>query len=249
MNRLASSPPSKPSWHPLIPTPPPHSVGAVLAPEPIRAAIAAPLATFLPVHYESGYAYPLLVWLHNSGESEQHLSQVMQHLSTQNYVAVAPRAPQENQPCGTDGFNWVQHPEAIAEAEEAVDEAIASAEERFHVHPDRIFLIGHGEGGSMALRLALQSPRRFAGVASIGGSLPRFHQPFRNINQLRHLPFFLASSRECRQYSEVDVCRDLKLLHAAGCSVALRQYPGADDLTTTMLSDINGWVMDHVCGP
>jgi hypothetical protein len=37
-------------------------------------------------------------------------------------------------------------------------------------------------------------------------------------------------------------------MHAAGCTVALRQYPGGDDLTTGMLSDLNHWLMELVCG-
>ena len=34
---------------------------------------------------------------------------------------------------------------------------------------------------------------------------------------------------------------------AAGCTVALRQYPCGDDLTTTMLADLNRWIMEVVC--
>jgi hypothetical protein len=40
----------------------------------------------------------------------------------------------------------------------------------------------------------------------------------------------------------------LRLLHSAGCTVALRQYPGGDELTTGMLADINRWMMERVCG-
>jgi hypothetical protein len=44
------------------------------------------------------------------------------------------------------------------------------------------------------------------------------------------------------------VCSDLRLLHSAGCTVALRQYPGDDELTTSMLSDLDRWLMESVCG-
>ncbi|MGI9456562.1 MAG: alpha/beta hydrolase, partial [Aeoliella sp.] len=249
MNRLAPPTSAKTNWHSLIPTPPPSAIGGALAPAQIRPAVESPTTTFLPSNYEAGYAYPLLVWLHDSGGNERHLPQVMHHLSTQNYVAVAPRAPRKRQVWGQHdheiaGYEWVQEPNEIADAEQAVDEAVEHAKVSFNVHPDRVFLLGHGQGGSMAMRLALQSPRIYAGVASISGSLPYSHRPLRQINQLRDLPFFIASARECPQYRETDVCRDLKLLHAAGCSVALRQYPGDDDLTTIMLKDVNRWLMD-----
>jgi phospholipase/carboxylesterase len=58
----------------------------------------------------------------------------------------------------------------------------------------------------------------------------------------------LAASRGNRAYPDKQMCSDLRLLHAAGCTVALRQYPGAEDLTSNMLADMNRWLMEIVCG-
>lgn len=245
--RLASSVASSSLWHNLIPSPPDGAGGAILAERTLRRAVDPHIATFLPVSYEPGYAYPLLVWLHNAGCNERHLPQVLKHVSIQNFVAVAPRGTAR---CGDGkvGYTWDQRPEGIASAEEAVDEAIRLAEDRFHIHPQRIFLIGHGAGGTMATRLALHRPRRFAGAATLSGALPTTHRPLRHWNQLRGLPFFLAASRDCQHYTQPEVCQDLRTLHSAGCNVSLRQYPGDDDLTTTMLADVNRWVMERVCG-
>ncbi len=46
-------------------------------------------AVFAPVHYEPGYAYPLLVWLHGCGGDERQLWRLMPLLSLRNYLAVA----------------------------------------------------------------------------------------------------------------------------------------------------------------
>jgi phospholipase/carboxylesterase len=43
------------------------------------------------------------------------------------------------------------------------------------------------------------------------------------------------------------VADDLRLLHSAGFSLSLRQYPGEHDLTTVMLSDLDHWLMERVC--
>ena len=233
--------------HGLIPTPPPSGMTAALAERPIRQAVETPLATFLPTSYEPGYSYPLVIWLHETGHNERHLTQVMQYLSTQNYVSIAPRGPSE---CSAvkRGFRWGQRPQCIAAADDAVNEAVEFAKEQFSIHSQRVFLVGHGSGGTMALRLALQYPERFAGVASLAGPMPRSHSPLKAINKLRQLPIFLAAAREYPAYPEARVCRDLRLLHSAGCSVALRQYPGDDDLTTCMLADVNRWLMGQVCG-
>ena len=88
----------------------------------------------------------------------------------------------------------------------------------------------------MALRLAWNHPHRCAGAASFGGPLPAHGRPLRHVNALRQMPCFLASGRHSEVYPEADVCRDLRLLHAAGCTVALRQYPCGDELTTVMLA-------------
>lgn len=50
-----------------------------------------PHVLFSPVHYESGYAYPLLVWLHGGGSDERQVMKVMPAISMRNYVAVAPQ--------------------------------------------------------------------------------------------------------------------------------------------------------------
>jgi phospholipase/carboxylesterase len=199
------------------------------------------------MHYEERYAYPLIVWLHDSDSNEQELRQVMPLVSMRNYVAVAPRGTSEGSRL-RGRFDWRQSANAIESAHSRIVDCVALAQDRFNVHPERIFLVGRGAGGTMALRTAWSDPDRFAAVAAINGPLPAHSSPMRRVNELRHLPCLLATSRDHAAYPPDHVCRDLKLLHAAGCTVALRQYPGGDDLTSNMLSDLDRWLMELVCG-
>jgi phospholipase/carboxylesterase len=208
--------------------------------------VLAPPATFAPMHYERKYPYPLLVWLHGSSSNEHELRQVMPLVSMRNYVGVAPRGTAPKRQRGR--FGWRQTSDSIELAQERISAAVSVAERKFNVHPNRIFLIGHGSGGTMALRVAWNDPSRFAGVVAINGPLPTRLRPLRRVNELRQLPCFLVTSRDSRRYPTSRVCNDLRLLHAAGCTVALRQYPGSDHLTTKMLSDLDHWLMDLVCG-
>jgi phospholipase/carboxylesterase len=206
-----------------------------------------PHATFAPMHYEADYAYPLLVWLHGTASNEHELRQVMPLVSMRNYVAIAPRGawtdPRHRGRCG-----WRQTSETIEAAELQIAECVALAERRFNINAARIFLVGHGSGGTMALRVAWNEPGRYAGVVAMNGPLPTCLSPLRRVNELRRVPCFLATSRDSRAYPANRVCRDLRLLHAAGCTVALRQYPGGDGLTSKMLSDLDHWLMELVCG-
>jgi phospholipase/carboxylesterase len=100
----------------------------------------------------------------------------------------------------------------------------------------------------MALRTAWREPSKYAGVVAINGPLPTRMSPMRRVNELRHVPCLLTTSRDSQSYPSDQVCQDLRLLHVAGCTVALRQYPGGDDLTSNMLSDLDRWLMELVCG-
>jgi phospholipase/carboxylesterase len=122
------------------------------------------------------------------------------------------------------------------------------AQKRFNVHPKRIFLVGRETGGTMALRVAWNNPNRFAGVGAFHGALPSQLSPLRRVNELRKLPCLLTTSKESVLYPEKVVCNDLRLLHTAVCKVTLRHYPGDDGLTDNMLSDLDSWLMEIVCG-
>lgn len=220
---------------------------ATLAHPRIFHAESAPHATFAPVHYEAGYAYPLVIWLHGPQGTERELRQVMPLVSMRNYVAAAPRGTRSDR-MQHETYQWQQSSDGIEEAESRIFDCIAAAQQRFHIHPQRIFLAGYRCGGTMALRVAWNNPGRFAGVATLGGPLPSELRPLRCVNQLRDVPCFLATSQLSRYYPEERVCRDLRLLHTAGCMVALRHYPCGDELTTAMLSDLDHWLMDQVCG-
>ena len=199
--------------------------------------------TFAPIHYEARYSYPLIVWLHSTAGNERELRRVMPLVSMRNYVAVAPCGRSAEQRQG-----WRQAADQIEVAETRVADCVAAAQHRFNIHPNRIFLAGCGSGGTMALRIAWNDPQRFAGVVAINGPLPTRMHPLRRVNELRRVPCLLATSRDSREYPASRVCHDLRLLHAAGCTVALRQYPGSDELTSNMLSDMDRWLMELVCG-
>src|SRR5262249_18470032 len=100
-----------------------------------------PYATFAPMHYEERYAYPLIVWLHDSDSNEQELRQVMPLVSMRNFVAIAPRGTCEGSRLG-GRFEWRQSGDSIEAAHTRIADCVAIAEERFNIHPKRIFLVG-----------------------------------------------------------------------------------------------------------
>jgi phospholipase/carboxylesterase len=200
---------------------------------------------FAPLHYEAGYAYPLLVWLHSGSGDERQLARVMPLISMRNYVGLAVRGPVEHE---RRGYTWPQTAESITAAEGRVLESVAQAADKFNIHSGRVFIAGYEAGGTMAIRLAFRNPRRFAGAISIGGPLPQGGTPFAKLAQLHKFPLLLAHCRDSQTYPLDLVCQELALLHSADLAVTLREYPCGDELTTTMLQDVDRWIMQHVTG-
>ncbi len=56
---------------------------------------------FAPIHYESNYAYPLIVWLHGPHDDERQLKRIMPFVSLRNYVGVSPRGTEAAAPAPT----------------------------------------------------------------------------------------------------------------------------------------------------
>jgi phospholipase/carboxylesterase len=207
-----------------------------------------PHTLFAPLHYAPGYAYPLIVWLHGRGGDERQLQRIMPMVSMQNYVAVAPRGIQVDgqQQSPHECCGWLQVDEHIQQAEQRIFDSIELAQRKFHVEPQRVFLTGFDSGGTMALRVAMSHPGRFAGVLSLCGAFPTGGTLFGNLIAARRLGMLLATGRGSKDYPAAQVCEDLRLIHTAGLSVTLREYPCGHELLPQMLADVNRWIMEQI---
>ncbi len=196
-------------------------------------------SVFVPMHYERNYAYPLIVWLHADQQNASEVHEIMPRVSMRNYVAVAPTI------ASTDEA-WTQDNPSIYAAHDAVVGAVAEARSRFNINPQRIFLAGGGAGATMAFRVALERPELFAGVLAINGPLPVTGTPLCRWDHSRKLPVFWAHCRKSTHFQQQQLCEQLRLLHIAGFSLTLRQYPGDDQISDALLGDVNRWVMENV---
>jgi pimeloyl-ACP methyl ester carboxylesterase len=190
---------------------------------------------FMPLGHEPGYDYPLLVWLPDAGWAAGtgrpfDLGRAMTRVSLRNHVAVQPVAAE-----GED-------------LEDAVWRSIERVCDRVAIHRGRVFLVGQAAGGTEAFRIACRHPREFAGVASLGGPFPLDEGLFAQLAEVRRLPMLLCCQRAGVVAEAARTDRMLRLFHAAGAALAMRIYPGRDDLSRAALADVNRWVMDEVCG-
>lgn len=202
---------------------------------------------FVPMHYEPNYRYPLIVWLHSDGYNENQVCHVMPHVSTRNYVATGIRATQAIDASG-HRFRWNDSVAAIQTAEHAVLNAIERTASQFSVHAGRIILAGYREGGTLALRIALQHPELFAAAVSLGGplDLPAYVNIDEERLSARRLPMLWQRALLSDHYDESELIDEIKSVASYRPQLEVRQYRNEDEMNTVVLSDLDRWVMEHV---
>jgi hypothetical protein len=56
----------------------------------------------------------------------------------------------------------------------------------------------------------------------------------------------MAAGRRSQKFPTAMVCENLRLLHTAGITWTLREYPVAHELSAQILGDMNRWMMERV---
>jgi phospholipase/carboxylesterase len=230
---------------------------------------------FIPQRYEPNYAYPLLALFHARGGDEQQMVRSMPALSWRNYVGLSLRGPEpfERRGCN-EGFTWGStfarpdrhaprtsptlseaeivrrrlwgtEPDPIDRLEEGVFAAIRQTRRALHVHSERLFLVGVGEGAAVAYRLGLSHPERFAGVVAINGYLPGGFRPLGRLKACRDLGILVVHGEWNARVPVRSVRREVAMLRAGGLQVAFQSYPCAHRLTSPMLADVDTWLINH----
>ena len=235
-------------------------------------------ARFIPQRYEPNYAYPLLVLFHARGGDEEQLVRSMPALSWRNYVGLSLRGPEAAGKRGRpEGFGWgpafartdrkaprtgpavpegeqfrqlllETAPDPIDLLEDSVFASIRQTRRALHVHSERIFLVGCGEGAAVAYRIALSYPERFAGVVAINGWLPGHFRPLGRLRACRDLKVLVVHGEWNARARVEHARRDVAVLRAGGLQVAFQAYPCAHRLTSPMLADVDTWLINQCTG-
>jgi phospholipase/carboxylesterase len=117
----------------------------------------------------------------------------------------------------------------------------------FHIHTERVFLVGAGEGGTMAWDLFLTRPHWFAGVAALGGRFPWGRRPlrqFRDLNGKHALVVAEGQNNASRAQAE----EAGRLLYAAGVEVAVRAPAAGRAASAPLLRQVDRWIMRAIGG-
>jgi phospholipase/carboxylesterase len=130
--------------------------------------------------------------------------------------------------------------------EDGLFHAVRNLRRSLHIHSERIFLVGSGEGAAVAYRLGLTYPERFAGVVAINGWLPGGFRPLGRLKACRSLRILVVHGEWNARAPITRARRDVAVLRAGGLNVAFQSYPCAHRITAPMLADVDTWLI-HQC--
>ena len=113
---------------------------------------------WLPQPFEPRYAYPLIVWLHDAGETELAAGPWADATGMQNALVLSVRGPVRR---AGGGFDWPADGESVWAA---VAEELADLPPELHFDAGRVFLCGAGRGAVAAFEAWRSNPGRVAGA-------------------------------------------------------------------------------------
>lgn len=135
--------------------------------------------------------------------------------------------------------------DAVDRLEDHLFQAVRQTRRALHIHSERIFLVGVGEGASVAYRLGLTYPERFAGVVALNGWLPTRFRALGRARACRDLRVLVVHGLWNAKAPIDGARRDVAVLRAAGLRVAFQSYPTAHRLTGPMLADVDAWLINQ----
>lgn len=136
-------------------------------------------------------------------------------------------------------------PSHLCQIEDSVFSEVRETRRMLHVHSERIYLIGVGEGAAVAFRLGLSHPDRFAGVISINGWVPGGFPQLARWKTIRHHDFRILALHGAWN-ERVPAARTRETVSSyreVGIPVSSQEYPSRHGVSRRMLSDIDEWLI------
>jgi phospholipase/carboxylesterase len=186
------------------------------------------------------------VAFHANGGDEDVAARLIPSLSRRNYIAACPRATVPLGPgaTGRPGFGWG---EPDSKLDRYLLAMVEHARLEYHIHSERVYFVGVGEGAAIAYRLGLAMAQDVAGVVALNGNMPKTsRQSIARLNRVRGLPVFIGHGVNNPIVPLSTARQASRLLSAAGADVRFESYPTTHRIHPDMLRDVNRWIMGAV---
>lgn len=208
-----------------------------------------PVRFHVPTDYQPLYSYPLVVIYHADDSNEERACRLAPRLSQRNYLAVSLRGSRlaGRRDDGGLNYRWDRSAAAAPHETDYLLAAVEHARRTYHIHSERVYLAGLGEGADVAYRVGLRLADRVGGIVALNGRLPQGSgEPLFDLDAVRHLPVFIGHGIANPVVPFASARRDHRLLFTAGADVRLISYPTTHRVHPNMLRDVNRWIIGRV---
>lgn len=130
---------------------------------------------------------------------------------------------------------------------DSIKSLMADEQSRFGLTPDKIFLMGFSQGGSIALELGLHYPKRIAGIIGLSTLPPKAKKTFENLSpENKSCPVFLAHGREDAvvPYHVGEFCQSH--LEQQGYVVSWHSYSMGHEICKEELLQLRKWFHERL---
>ena len=213
--------------------------------------------------------YPLVMILHGHGANPENYVGIFERFaSSLDAIVCAPYGPYPIPFERGHGYSWFPAPWFFQELlrtgkpsgdraqrrmeielqEQAVSRsfvlaAIDHVSAKFPIDPDRVFLMGHSEGGVLAYGLALEHPDLFRGLIVVGARLrPSDATPEILTEAAGRLEVMICHSRGDRAISFDNAKAASEALGEAGIQSKIFPYEGGHGFTPELAKTIGRWI-------
>lgn len=196
---------------------------------------------YLPPDYNDATKYPLILFLHGSGERGGNIDLVKKHGLPRRldqgedipFIVVSPQCPANE--------SWDNH---LHEVVALLDHIIAS----YSVQTDQVYLTGLSMGGFGTWLLSILYPHRFAAIAPICGGMPPILDMSQAAERIRHIPTWVFHGAQ-DDVVPANASRNIvAALKTAGGMVTYTEYPDLkhDSWTITYNNpELYTWFLKH----
>ena len=223
----------------------------------------------VPRNMKEGRDYPLVMILHGHGANpENYVGTFERVASSLEAIVCAPYGPYPIPFESGHGYSWYPAPwffrellttgtstddlaqrrKEIEMQEEVVSRgfvlaAIEHVSDRFPVDRDRIFLMGHSEGGVLAYGLALERPDLFRGLVVVGSRLRESVATEEILTEAAgQLEVMICHSRGDSAISFDYAKKAAATLKGAGVQNRIYAYEGGHGFTAELARTIGSWI-------
>jgi phospholipase/carboxylesterase len=201
--------------------------------------------------------HPALFAFHGWGASALDLLGLSPYIADGRFLVICPQGPVEVPIGPTRGFGWyplrmggTPDPDAIETAAQSGERFIDQAIERYPINRRKVVLLGFSQGGTMAYRLAIANPEKYAALVAISTWFPpELRDRVKEVESLERLPTLVQHGRADDMIDIGRARSSVQNLRALRVPLQFREYDCGHEITADGLLDLSKFLNDKVVAP